>query len=379
MSTDRVRYQRGTVELHAKTGKYYFRYRDADQRRRSVLIGTVEELSTAAKLKRATDRVRAQVNGESNQAEQRGMLMSELIKKYQAERMPARKSTARGYASKLRNHIIPRWGNVPVAVMVDSAYEVDQWLKEFKGSPKSKVHLRGLLSILIDYAMLIRAIPVGRNPLELVRIEGASKRKKEPRVLSLDDFVKLLAELREPYRTMAILAGSLGLRCSEIEGLQWQDIDAEKLTITLRRAVVSGIEDETKTPASKAVLPIDQMLLDVLERWRKQSEFTAPTDWIFASPFMLGRKPYHGWSAQNQVLSPAGVRAGVGPVGWHDLRHSYRTWLDQAGAPVGVQKDLMRHASVTTTMNIYGRTVPTEQRKAHGTVVNMLKGVAGQL
>ena len=62
MSIDRVRYQRGTVEFHANTGKYYFRYRDADRRRRSVLLGTAGELSTAAKPKRATDEMRAKVN-----------------------------------------------------------------------------------------------------------------------------------------------------------------------------------------------------------------------------------------------------------------------------------------------------------------------------
>jgi integrase len=378
MSIDRVRYQRGTVEFHAKTGKYYFRYRDADRRRRSVFLGTAGELSTSAKLKRATDQMRAKVNAERDSLNT-GMLMSELIEKYRADRMPARQSTARGYNSKLNNHIIPRWGIVPVAKMIESAYEVDQWLKTFDGSPKSKVHLRGLLSILIEYAMLVRVVPVGRNPMELVRIDDASRRQKEPRVLSFDEFVRLLAELREPYRTMALIAAALGLRCSEFEGLKWQDIDPDNLTLTLRQAVVNGMADDMKTPASKAILPIDPELLDVLERWRAQTPFKAPEDWVFASPFTLGRKPYHGWSAQNQVLSPAGVRAGIGPVGWHDLRHSYRTWLDQAGAPVGVQKDLMRHASITTTMDIYGRAVPTEQRKAHGNVVGMLKTAVGAL
>lgn len=378
MSIERARYQRGTVEFHAKTRKYYFRYRDADRRRRSALLGTADELSSAAKLKRATDQMRAEVNAK-RESLNNGMLMSELIEKYRADRMPARQSTARGYNSKLNNHIIPRWGNVPVAKMIESAYEVDQWLKTFDGSPKSKVHLRGLLSILIEYAMLMRVVPVGRNPMELVRIEDASRRRKEPRVLSFDEFVKLLAELREPYRTMALIAAGLGLRCSEFEGLKWQDIDPDNLTLTLRQAVVNGTADDMKTPASKAVLPIDPDLLEVLERWRALTAFKAPEDWVFASPFTLGRKPYHGWSAQNQVLSPAGVRAGIGPVGWHDLRHSYRTWLDQAGAPVGVQKDLMRHASVTTTMDIYGRAIPAEQRKAHRNVVGMLKNAVGAL
>jgi len=90
--------------------------------------------------------------------------------------------------------------------------------------------------------------------------------------------------------------------------------------------------------------------------------------------------PYHFWSAQYWALAPAGRRAGLGNVGWHDLRHSYRAWLDLTGAPVGVQKDCLRHASITTTMDLYGgTTVLKAKREAHGNVVQMLKKAAGAL
>ncbi len=227
--------------------------------------------------------------------------------------------------------------------------------------------------------MLRGFVPVGRNPMELVRIEGATKRRREPKIISYEEFGKLLAELREPYRTMALLAGALGLRCSEIVGLKWQDIDFENLVIHLRQGVVSGIEDELKTIGSKSILPLHAELAEAILRWEKSSNFTRPDDYVFASNAMLGRKPLHSWSAQNQVLSPAGVRAGIGGIGWHDLRHSYRSWLDDTGAPVGVQKDLMRHANIGTTMNIYGRALPKGQREANTNVVLMLKKEAGTL
>jgi integrase len=31
-------------------------------------------------------------------------------------------------------------------------------------------------------------------------------------------------------------------------------------------------------------------------------------------------------------------------IGWHTFRHTYRSWLDDTGAPMGVQQKLMRHA-----------------------------------
>ena len=49
-------------------------------------------------------------------------------------------------------------------------------------------------------------------------------------------------------------------------------------------------------------------------------------------------------------------RTGLGDgIGWHTFRHSYRSWLDDTGAPLTVQKELMRHASIQTTMNVYGK------------------------
>jgi len=45
------------------------------------------------------------------------------------------------------------------------------------------------------------------------------------------------------------------------------------------------------------------------------------------------------------------------------MRHSYRSWLDAVGTPIAVQQKLMRHASITTTMNIYGDVVTVTHRE----------------
>ena len=51
-------------------------------------------------------------------------------------------------------------------------------------------------------------------------------------------------------------------------------------------------------------------------------------------------------------------------VSAHTFRHTYRTWLDSVGTPVGVQQKLMRHADIRTTMNIYGDAVTDDMRQA---------------
>ncbi len=55
-----------------------------------------------------------------------------------------------------------------------------------------------------------------------------------------------------------------------------------------------------------------------------------------------------------------------GRVVWHAFRHSYRAWLDDNGTPLGIQKDLMRHADIKTTANVYGAALPESMRE--GTV-----------
>jgi integrase len=69
----------------------------------------------------------------------------------------------------------------------------------------------------------------------------------------------------------------------------------------------------------------------------------------------------------------AAVRAKIpGQIGWHTLRHSYRAWLDETGAPLGVQQKLMRHANISTTMNVYGGAFMKAKRKANTSVVQRL-------
>ena len=55
-------------------------------------------------------------------------------------------------------------------------------------------------------------------------------RRSIPRVLNVREIRLVLKELTEPYRTMVLAAACLGLRASEIVGLQWADLNWEDLT-----------------------------------------------------------------------------------------------------------------------------------------------------
>jgi integrase len=103
--------------------------------------------------------------------------------------------------------------------------------------------------------------------------------------------------------------------------------------------------------------------------WSKECPPTKE-GWVFANP--ITSRPYFPTEIQKRHLKPLGIKLGLGPIGWHTFRHTYRSWLDETGAPMKVQQELMRHASIQTTMNVYGQAMPASKREANGKVVEMV-------
>ncbi len=127
-----------------------------------------------------------------------------------------------------------------------------------------------------------------------------------------------------------------------------------------------------KTKYSKKQLPLDSAVIALLRNWRQVSEFNSDGDWVWGSPWVAGAMPYYPNAIQFNYIRPAGKQAGLGDnIGWHTFRHTYRAWLDQTKAPMTVQKDLMRHADIKTTMNVYGRAMSEPMREANSSVVRM--------
>ena len=152
--------------------------------------------------------------------------------------------------------------------------------------------------------------------------------------------------------------------------LKWADFDFEALTLLVQRSRVHGRVGDVKTEYSRDSVPLDPALVQALMQHKERS-YSAPEGWLFANP--ATRKPYHQEEIQKRHIRKAGIEAKIGSdIGWHTFRHSYRSWLDETGAPLTVQKELMRHASIQTTMNIYGKAMTDTKRQAHRKVVEMV-------
>jgi integrase len=236
-------------------------------------------------------------------------------------------------------------------------------------SPKYKGHIRSLMYRLFDKAMLWELLNVERNPMDLVEVKGISKRKKRPRVLQVKDAWQMLDALVQPFRTIVLIGLCFGLRISEILGLRWTDFDFKRSVVLVQRSAVGKRLNKLKTEYSQDEVPIERGFILELKKWQALCLDTEE-HWVFPSP-VTGR-PYHADSMRNDYLVPTGLKLGLGRIGFHTFRHTYRAWLDETGAPVGVQQKLMRHAHVSTTMDQYGNASALAKRKANRPIVQRL-------
>jgi integrase len=342
--------------------RFYETTAEGQRYRRSRTIGTVAQYPTRTDALQAIEMFRLRLN--SGHRFTRPITVRTLVDRYIECELPERRhSTKQSHSSTLKRWICPRWGDHLLEQVKPIA--VEEWLRSLPLAPKTKVNLRGLFHIVYEHAR--RWELTDRNPIDLVRQRGG--RRLIPRILTDAEIRRLLGQLAEPYRTMVLVAACLGLRASEIMGLQWGDFNWDDLTVLIRRGVVNGRAGETKTEASRKPLPIDPQLAEPLQRLQKLSLHRDAEDWVFAN--RIGRPP-----AQQNILQrhlrPAATRAGIGKIGWHTFRHSYSTMLRSAGADIKVQQELLRHATIQSTMNTYTQAVSEQKRAANSLVVGIL-------
>jgi integrase len=112
-------------------------------------------------------------------------------------------------------------------------------------------------------------------------------------------------------------------------------------------------------------------LVRLLLDWRSKSQFNKDSDWVWASPFSAGEMPLYFNAIQRDYIIPAAIKAGLGNIGWHTFRHTYRNWLSAVGTPLDVQRDLMRHSNIQMTAD-YGKCVVPAMREANSKIVKLV-------
>jgi len=343
------------------------------RKRRSVILGSIKDYPTEAAAMRAVSALRANINMESPRAQIQAISFDTLVEHYRLKEMgeDAGKTfaTCETYEGYLRKWILPRWKSYRLRDVKSVA--VEEWLKSLPLLNGSRAKIRNMMHAIFNHAM--RWEWHDQNPIS--RVRQSAKRSRIPVVLSIVQIQALLTHLREPVRTMALVDVSTGLRIGELLALQWQDIDFENFEISVTRSISLQHIGDCKTEASRKPVPMDAELAEALWSWRQNSGYPKLEDWVFASPAKDGKQPYWPGTLYRAHLEPAAKAAGIpGKIGWHTFRHTFATLLKANGEDIKTVQELLRHANISVTMNVYAQGVTELKRQAQHRIGRMVTG-----
>jgi integrase len=344
-------------------------YEDVDGKRvhRNLKVGTVRELPRRRDAEKAVLSLRSNINNGVRAPE----TVRDLVAHYRKHELTtARKAfaTVEAHESYLALHILPKWGEHKLSEVKTVA--VEGWLESMDLAPATKTKIRNIMSAVWSHG--IRHEWISFNPISKVRT--SAKRLRGPDVLTPAEFQGLLKELPLRERAAVMLAGSTGLRRSELFALRWSDVNFFTMEIAVTRAVVRNHFGETKTEASHKPVPLHPAVKDALAEWRGKSPYKADEDFLFPSLRMNGKQPLMPDMVLRKIIRPALVRARVTGkvIGWHSFRHSLATNLRALGVDVKVAQELLRHANSRTTMDLYTQAVSADKRSASLRQVELL-------
>lgn len=333
------------------SGKYRGLYRDAGGKRRSVgSFGHKAEALREASAKEAE--VRKQMKADPHAYKQ---TWSTWADKWWPTRSVA-PSTARTDARRRRTHLDERWADVPLGSI--TRQDVKAWAADMAAAgtgPATIQRAVHLFSASLNAA--VDAEILATNPAARIKLPKGAKAQE--RFLTREEYEALCEQL--PTKDDQLVTDLLvytGMRWGELAGLHWHRVD-------LKRGVVRVVEtwDEAAGmmkpyPKGKRArdIPLTPALVRTLTARRKEQAAAMKCGVDHAAGKCrsgLVVTTEGGSVLRNSNWSPvwrgALANAGIGHARVYDLRHSYASWLLQAGIPLAEVGRLMGHVSTQTT------------------------------
>jgi integrase len=364
-----VRYQRGWLRVvERKQGRMWqLRYNSIDtvsgkKKERTRIVGTLADFRTESACWREVDRQR--LNEQINQPQSgHNLRFRQIADSYLSSDVFLKLAPTTQYCYRhiINDYLVPHWGS-QLAVEIKSL-AVEKWLRSLDLAGATVGKTKYVMMVVFLHAEKYERIPEGftANLKSKIAIESSSD--YEAVILTPKQTFTILGLMQQPETTMTILVAATGLRCSELAGLQWQDIDYANQCIHVRHTWIDGIiSQRLKTKKSRAAVPMAAALARVLKKWQKTTAYGKPSDWVFASSRTHGRTPRVGNMLVADHLRPAAIKAGVvlNPgqrFGFHNLRHSLSSLLITGRkADVRTTQDIMRHSNSSTTIELYTQT-----------------------
>ncbi len=329
----------------------------------------------------------AKVKGGKYTEPSRQTLGEYLVEWLEGAKPALRNNTVDSYERAIRNWISPRIGAVPlVAVTPVTLQKLYGELGE-SGLMSGKGGL-GARSVKLAHTVLHlalqRAVTWGMIPYNPAAADLTlpKEKKTELNVWSPEEALQFLTSTKDhpKYPLWALFLGS-GLRRSEALGMRWQDVDFDQGRLHVVQALVveSGLLaiNDPKTDTSSRVVEVERPIIDMLRVHRKAQleRQMASADWVVTDTIFTGRN--------GGVLHPQNVRkafetacaeAVVSRLTPHGLRHTFATLALAAGIHPKLVQEMLGHANMAITMDLYSHSTQTMHREAAATIAAMLFG-----
>lgn len=171
----------------------------------------------------------------------------------------------------------------------------------------------------------------------------------------------LVASTRDPtLEAMFMFAALTGLRLGELRALRWHDVDLMAQRVHVRRALCGRTRTEKAPKSGKSrSVPLAMEVQQVLARLRDVTGFGADDDLVF--PAWDGG--HCSYEELTKVFKQAQSDAGLPPIRFHDLRHTFGTICASSGMAMTTIQQFMGHAHIGTTQ-IYAHFAPAGDEAA---------------
>ena len=269
--------------------------------------------------------------------EQTQISIDQLLDRYIKTHVPSLSPNTRpNYVSTIETHIRPAFGGLRLCEL--SGELVQDWCNGIQRSAGTIRRAVSILSSIWDRAEAW-GYAEGRNPCKGIRIQSEIPARKL-RSLEAHELAALFAAAEEPLLTQMQIATFCGPRAGEIRGLKYEDFRPPLLRI--ERTFSLQRDPRTKFWAVKP--PKNGWARELpLATWLAEKVGTG-TGYLW---------PDQDYLSMQRALKEIAVALGFDfkGFGWHTLRSSFATLMDQQGAE-RVQETLGHAAARTTDIYI---------------------------
>lgn len=347
---------------------------------RKVIRETVKAKDRDAALKKLGLFIKKVENGEYiERSKQTFKIFVEKWLKTYAEKNLAPKTLYR-YKQLLDSRILPALGHIkidkikPVHLIEFYANLTEDGIREDgrEGglSERTILHHHRLISGILQDAVEWQVI--ASNPAS--RVSPPKVHKKHGKFYNEEQTKALMAAVeteKVKHKALIYLAVFCGLRCGEIMGLDWQDVDFKNSLLTIRQAgqYIPGQGTFTKEPkneSSQRVISMPLRVLNILSQHKAEQDDTKKeldnlwhgSDRVFTT--RDGKPAHPEWPSQwfPKFLK----RKKLPPLPFHGLRHTAATIMISQGADVRNLSSRLGHANTSTTLNIYSHALKSVDR-----------------